>query len=263
MNGFQQVAAAIYLASGLGALLGLALPAIRLRHAAAWGLSLGVVIQAVALAQLHTQDPVPSLADLPYAISFTAWIAVIALLMLMWRFRLAGLAAAIGPIAFLALLLPSLGSRPGGESALSESGPVPHAHVLLSAAGLGLLGISGLSGAFYLLEHRWIKKKRVLHLGSMLPSLEALDRVNVATLAMGFPLLTLGLITGSLWIEVDADPLSMSARHAHWTLIAWGIYAGLAAARFMGRQSARQAAATAVGGFVFLLFAVVGVEVLT
>ena len=52
MNGFQQVAAAIYLASGLGALLGLALPAIRLRHAAAWGLSLGVVIQAVALAQL-------------------------------------------------------------------------------------------------------------------------------------------------------------------------------------------------------------------
>ena len=80
---------------------------------------------------------------------------------------------------------------------------------------------------------------------------------------MGFPLLTLGLITGSLWIEVDADPLSMSARHAHWTLIAWGIYAGLAAARFMGRQSARQAAATAVGGFVFLLFAVVGVEVLT
>ena len=44
-----------------------------------------------------------------------------------------------------------------------------------------------------------------------------------------------------------------------WTLVAWLIYAGLLGLRILGRQGARQAAATAVGGFLFLLFAVLGV----
>ena len=40
------------------------------------------------------------------------------------------------------------------------------------------------------------------------------------------------------------------------------IYAGLVVSRFFGRQVGRPAAASAVGGFAFLLFAVVGVELL-
>ena len=41
-------------------------------------------------------------------------------------------------------------------------------------------------------------------------------------------------------------------------LIAWLIYIGLVCLRFLGRQGARQAAASAVAGFSFLIFAVVG-----
>jgi hypothetical protein len=42
---------------------------------------------------------------------------------------------------------------------------------------------------------------------------------------------------------------------------AWAIYLGLVALRFGGRQGARQAAASALAGFAFLLFAVVGAGV--
>jgi hypothetical protein len=42
-------------------------------------------------------------------------------------------------------------------------------------------------------------------------------------------------------------------------VIAWLIYLGLVALRFAGRQGARQAAASAVAGFAFLVVAVVGV----
>jgi ABC-type transport system involved in cytochrome c biogenesis permease subunit len=263
MIGFQQAAAAIYLAAGIFSLLGLVLPAPRLTRAAVWVLGLGALIHGAAFATLHRLDPVPQLSDLPYAISFMAWIGVLSLLLLMWRLRLASLTAAVGPVAFLAVFLPSLGITPG-ESAglLPMKGTVPHAHVLLSSAGLGLLGISGLAGIFYLLEHRRLKRKKRAGRRMPLPSLEALDRVNMAALVIGFPLLTLGLITGSAWLYASSGQLWAGSPHAIWTLVGWGIYAGMSLARFVGGQGARQAAASAVGGFAFLLFAVLGVEIL-
>jgi ABC-type transport system involved in cytochrome c biogenesis permease subunit len=259
----QQTAAAIYLAAGVGALIGIALPSERASRGAVWGLALGAVVQGMALGTLHRLDPVPSLTSLPLAVSFMVWIAVLSLLVFMWRVRLAGLAAVAGPVAFLAVFLASL-HLPAAQGAVSDaSGAMPHAHVLLSSAGLGLLGVSGVAGIFYLIEHRRLKRKRPVSRTLRLPSLEALDRVNVAALAVGFPLLTLGVITGAAWLHDTRGRAFSGSDHEMWTIIAWGIYAGLAAARFGGRQGARQAAASAVAGFAFLLFAVVGVGWLT
>lgn len=259
---FQQIAAAIYLAAGVGALLGMALPSARMSRGAVWGLALGAAIHAVGFATLHRLDPVPPLTSLPVAISVMAWMGVIALLVLMWRVRLMGLAAGVGPVAFLAVFVSSMRvmGATGGE--LDAGGAVPHAHVLLSSAGLALLGVAGLAGVFFLLEHRRIKSKRPAGSGVRLPSLEALDRVNVASLAVGFPLLTLGVITGSIWLQSEKGVPWTGTGHETWTIVAWGIYAGLTAARFAGNQGARQAAASAVAGFAFLVFAVVGVGIL-
>ena len=262
MTWFVQASAAIYLASGLGALLGLVLPAPRLSRGAILGLALGIICQGLAFATLHQRHPVPSLTDLPQVIAFMAWIAAIGLLALTWRLRLGGLVAILGPVAFLAVFLS--GSNMSGEpgAGMELGGSMPHAHILLSSAGLGLLGISGLAGSFYLLEHRRLKRKRGFTRSRGWPSLEALDRVGLVALTVGFALLTLGLLTGAAWVRVTHGQLWTGSSHAMWTLIAWGIYAGLLVARFAGRQGARQAAATAVGGFAFLLFAVLGVELL-
>jgi len=92
-----------------------------------------------------------------------------------------------------------------------------------------------------------------------MPSLEALDRVNRVALVLGFPLLTLGVITGSLWLDARTGQAVSGSLHEAWTLIAWMIYLGLVSLRFLGHQGGRQAAASAVAGFAFLLFAVIGV----
>ena len=134
-----------------------------------------------------------------------------------------------------------------------------HAHVLLSSAGLALLGVAGLAGLFFLIEHRRLKKKRPMDGEVTLPSLEALDRVNVVALAVGFPLLTLGVVTGMFWVHEALGRVWTGADHESWSVIACAIYAGLVLARFVGHQGSRQAAASALAGFAFLLFAVVGV----
>ena len=256
----HQAAAAIYLAAGIGALLAIVLPSPRMSRGAVWGLALGALVQSFGFATLHRIEPTPALTDLPVVLGLISWMSVVVLLLFIWRMRLASLAAVVGPLAFLTVFAASL-RTPSAAAQTTVSGTWPHAHVLLASAGLALMGVAGLAGLFYLVEHRRLKAKRAVG-GVRLPSLEALDRVNIVALAVGFPLLTLGVVTGMLWLRTATGQLWMATPHEAWTLVAWAIYAGLVGARFAAHQGARQAAASAVASFAFLAFAVVGVGVL-
>lgn len=259
----HQIAAALYLAAGIGSLLGMMLPEPRMSRGGVWGLVLGAVVHGFAFATLHQLDPPPPLTFLPLAISLMAWMAVIALLVLMSRVRLPALPAVVGPVAFLAVFTAALRLPHSGAADFSATGGgLPHAHVLLASAGLALLGLAGLAGLFFLAEHRRLKGKRFHGSRLALPSLEALDRVNALSLAVGFPLLTLGVLTGMLWQQGALGALWTGGTHETWTALAWVIYAGIVAVRFGAGQGARQAAASAVAGFAFLVFAVVGVRML-
>lgn len=256
MYALQYMAAALYLAAGVGAVLGLALPAPTALRGARWGLAIGAFAQLAAFATLHRLDPAPSLTDLGYAISAMAWLAVGVTLFLMARISLPGFVPPVAFVAFLATFGATLG-RP--EAAVRDVGAtIPHAHVLLASAGLAALGLAGLAGFFFLLEHRALKQRRKVARRIPMPSLEALDRVNRVTLAVGFPLLSLGVVTGGLWLHARMGSYFEGSLHETWMLIAWLIYVGLVCLRFLGRQGARQAAASAVAGFAFLLLAVVG-----
>lgn len=255
------MAAALYLAAGVGAVVGMVLPSTRMSRGAAWGLGMGALAHGLVFATLHRVDSPPPLTDLASAVSFMAWIAVLFLLMLMWRLRLPALVAVAGPIAFLAVFVGTF-ALPASAEASAGFGPWPHAHVLLSSSGLAMLGVAGLAGSFFLIEHRRLKAKRSPFQRFRMPSLEALDRVNAVALAAGFPLLTVGVLTGMVWVSAATASIWSGSEHEIWSLVAWAIYAGLVAARFLGRHAGRPAAASALGGFVFLLFAVVGLELL-
>lgn len=257
MYEFQQMAALLYLAAGIGALLGLALPAPRIQVGARLGLALGAVAQGVALATLHRIEPAPSLTDLAQAVAVMAWVSVIFLLLLLTRFRLPGFVPPTAFIAFVATFSAAL-ATPGLPNASEASGSIPHAHILLASSGLSALGIAGLAGFFFLLEHKRLKRRRNPIRRVPLPSLEALDRVNRVSLALGFALLSLGVVTGSLWLDSRAGSFFSGSLHETWTLLAWLIYLGLFALRFAKRQGAREAAASALAGFAFLILAVVG-----
>lgn len=255
---FQQIAAALYLAAGVGALLGLVLPAPRMLVGARAGLVLGALVQAAAFATLHRLSPAPSLTDLPLAVSVMAWLAVVFGLVLGARIRLPGFVPVLAFAGFLAAFGATLWGS-AGAGARDAQGSIPHAHVLLASAGLAALGLAGLAGLFFLVEHRSLKRRRPLARRWPLPSLEALDRVNRVALAAGFPLLTFGVLTGLLWNEARSGRALAGGLHETWTVVAWLIYLGLVALRFVGHQGARQAAASALAGFAFLVFAVLGV----
>lgn len=261
MYALQTIAAALYLAAGVGAVLGLVLPAPAILRGARWGLALGALVQTAAFATLHRVAPAPSLTDPGQAAAVMAWLGVLFVLFLSARLRLPGFVPPIAFIAFLASFGATL--RRPVLAAQEASGTLPHAHVLLASAGLAALGVAGLAGFFFLLEHRALKRRRSLTRRIPLPSLEALDRVNRVALVLGFSFLSLGVLTGGLWLNARSGDFFSGALHETWMLIAWLIYLGLVMMRFAGGQGAREAAASAVAGFAFLVFAMVGVGLTT
>ncbi len=258
----HHLVAGLYLAAGIVAAAGLALGQPRILRLAVGGLLIGVVIHGACFPLLHTVSPTPALTEAAPAVSFMAWVGALAFLVLLWRLRLAGLVVLVAPMAFLGVLLASLRRKGSAGAAMAASGSVPHAHVLLASAGLALLGLACLAGILFLTEHRRLKRKQSISAGHSLPSLEALDRVNAVALAVGFTLLTLGVIAGAFWVQtVHGAPWSGSA-HEAGSMLAWSVYAVLVVLRFGAHQGARQCAASAVGGFA-ILFAVIGVGLIT
>jgi ABC-type uncharacterized transport system permease subunit len=257
-----QITAVAYLVAGIAAASGLALARGTLLRAGVVVLVGAAGLHGLSFSLLHTADPTPPLTDSASALSLMAWIGTVSFLLLLLRFRVAGLISLVAPIAFVSVFYATL-RLPHALPAEAASGSVPHAHVLLASAGLALLGLAGLAGALFLAEHRRLKRKRPLAAGSPLPSLEALDRVNALALAIGFPMLTLGVVTGALWVQQMHGAPFRGTAHETWCLLAWAVYAVLVALRFGAQLPARRCAISAAAGFLFASFAVIGVELFT
>lgn len=256
----HQLAAALYLAACVAGGVAPAQRGDRARRVALILLALGAVAHLSSFAFLHRAEPTPQLTDLPAATSLMACLAMFSYLAFARRARWDALVLAVAPFGFLGAFVGALRLPHTAASDPFSSGAWPHAHVLLASAGLGLLAVASVAGVAFLREASQLKHKGHTQI-SRLPSLETLDRVNLVSLTIGFPLLTLGVLTGMLWIHGEQGRPWTGSPHEIWMTLAWAIYGALVLARFAAHQSARSAALATVGGFTFLLFAVIGVGI--
>lgn len=223
-------------------------------------LAVAAVLHGLAFFELHKLQPTPALTDLPLAVSLAAWLLVLSFLALQLRWRTRALAVLVAPAAFLGTVFAAF-SAAAPEQGAGGSPLWSHLHVLLAAGGLALLGVAGAAGVLYLVHHRAIKGKRPAGRQSALPSLENLDRVNSLASALGFLLLSLGVLTGMLWVETREGRLWPGGLHANATLAVWLVYALLIGARFRAKQGARASALGSAAGFALLLVVVIGLGV--
>jgi ABC-type uncharacterized transport system permease subunit len=72
------------------------------------------------------------------------------------------------------------------------------AHIVLIFTGYAALLVSFGASLLYLLQERRLKAKKPTSLISFLPALEVIDQIGYRSLLLGFPFMTLGLISGSV-----------------------------------------------------------------
>jgi ABC-type uncharacterized transport system permease subunit len=115
-------------------------------------------------------------------------------------------------------------------------------HITANVLGVGLFLLAGAASVFYLVQERRLKQKRIHFAGKRLPPLDALDATEHRLLLAGFPLLTLGVVTGAMFIS-QIGPITSAASvravlgYATWVLVA-GVLVLRALAGWRGRRAA-------------------------
>jgi len=97
---------------------------------------------------------------------------------------------------------------------------------------------------------------------SLFPPTKVLDELNYKAIMVGFPLLTLGIITGAAWANYAWGTYWSWDPKETWSLIVWFVYAAFLHARFTKGWVGRRAAWLSIIGFVATIFCYLGVNLL-
>ena len=135
-------------------------------------------------------------------------------------------------------------------------------HVLLSFAGNAFLALGCGAAVMYLIQERLIKKKKIKGIFRKLPALQRLDELNYLCLRLGFPLLTLGIISGSVWASYTWGAHWSWDPKETWSLITWLLFAALLHGRMNSGWRGRKASLLTIIGFAAIMFTFLGVNLL-
>lgn len=135
-------------------------------------------------------------------------------------------------------------------------------HASISLISYALLTMSFCISIMYLIQERQIKKKRLGAIFKRLPSLQTLDTMSEKCLKIGFPFLTLGIITGSIWAEKAWGAYWSWDPKETWSLVTWLLYAALLHQRLTVGWRGKRSAYMTIVGFLALLFTFIGVTYL-
>ncbi len=196
------------------------------------------------------------------ATSFFSWCIVLLFFYIEYRYRVGLLGSFIMPVVFLIMLSSSVLPRE-----ITPMNPILRSYWLWVHTTLAFLGDASFAmaagiGLMYLVQEHFVKKK---HLGSLfhrLPSLQMLDEINYRLISLGFPLLTLAIITGALWAESALGSYWRWDPKEVWSLITWFIYVFVLHARLRQGWRGRKAAILSLVGFAAVLFTFFGVNLL-
>ena len=204
----------------------------------------------------------PPLGSLYESLSFFAWAIVLIYLITEFRYGNRVIGAFVLPMVLLAGSAAAAPPRRIAELGPTLQGVGLWIHVALAIFGNAAFALTFCTGLMYLLQERQLKSRHPGKMHFRLPSLELLDDVGVKSLLFGFPLLTLALITGSIWAEYTRGSFLPLYGRETWSILSWLIYAGLLYARLSAGWRGRKAAILAIIGFCLVLFTLIGVSLL-
>lgn len=225
-------------------------------------LLIGALLHGIGFAARYAAAGYLPITSLFESLSFFSFATVCVFLAFEYLYDLRVMGAFLAPVVLLFGVLSAI--LPGEVRPLPpvlDSWWMP-VHVLLLFAGYAVFAVAFGAAIMYLLMERQLKGKKLGALFRRLPSLDVLDAVNSRCLTIGFPLLTLGIITGSIWASYAWGSYWSWDPKEVWSLGTWLLYAALLHGRLTAGWRGRRAAILAIVGFCTVLFTFLGVNLL-
>ncbi|HID98560.1 MAG TPA: c-type cytochrome biogenesis protein CcsB [Thermodesulfobacteriaceae bacterium] len=222
----------------------------------------GFVLHTVAVLWRWWAAGHPPFVNLHDALSSLAWAIVGVFLLFQMRYRIKSLGAFVTPVALCTIAASSLQPK--------EILPLPpvlksawlpfHAAICLLSYAVFVLAFC--AAVMYLMQEREIKMKRLGGIFKRLPSLQSIDAMNKRCLTVGFTLLTIGIVTGSIWAEQAWGEYWSWDPKETWSLITWFLYAALLHQRITIGWRGRKVAIMTIVAFATLVFTFLGVSLI-
>jgi cytochrome c-type biogenesis protein CcsB len=256
---FFQIAVAVYVFAAVGYIVFIVKPELKWPAVAAlWGALCGFVFHLAYFAFRWSESGRVPITSFFEAANFLGMGMMSVFLVMEFRFKIPALGAFMLPLVIV-LMAPALVLS--GD--IQELNPVLKSGWLGVHTSLAALGDSAFAFAFivsimYLIQERQLKAKRRGALFHRLPSLDIMDTLGYRALTLGWPLFTLGMITGSIWANSAWGTYWSWDPKETWSLITWVVYLVLLHLRTIGWRGRKMALLTIFGfSFVLISFYVV------
>ncbi|WP_027183336.1 cytochrome C assembly family protein [Desulfovibrio inopinatus] len=203
------------------------------------------------------------LAQSNFYISLLAWSVVLIYFVIWWKLRLQFLGLGAAPLALTLYL--SAYATTGVRVSLPAylSGLFFGLHIGTLFIAISLLTMACAAGVMYLYLERKIKtKEKLAGFAKALPSLSAIDRANQWAVVVGFPLYTLGLVTGFIWAGLTWNKVFSWDPKEVVAVIIWLLFAFLFHQRTMLGWQGRKTAWLAIWVFALTFLSMLGINFL-
>ncbi len=217
----------------------------------------GFATHTIALVARMFDAAAPSPPSFHEALSFFSWMLILVFLVVEFRHRIHVLGSFMVPLALVSLV--SAAALPQTVPTLGPVFKTLWFHVTLSMLGAVGFAVAFVAGVMYLIQDRLLKSKRFNVLYSKLPALDFLDHLNQQSIVLGFPLLTLGIVTGAISAEFARGSYVSWNPEQTGALITWLFYFVVLLGRLTVGWRAKRAAYLTVIGFACVILTLVGV----
>lgn len=193
--------------------------------------------------------------DLATTLSIVAWLMAFLAMLGGFKWQQAHPGIAIYPL--VALILMFRVDAPS-TSATALSDPALEWHILLSLMSYSLLTLSAITAIVLGIQEKQLHHHKPSGWLRRLPPLQSTEKALFQLLYAGFALLTLGLITGFIFLN---DLFAQQLLHKTvLSIAAWLIFGGLIFGRLRYGWRSQTAVRWTLSGFVFLLLAYIGTK---
>jgi len=204
------------------------------------------------------------LSNLYESLIFFTWTIVLLYMIVELRTKTRTLGAFVTPLAFFALAYASF--SPGMESHIQPLIPALKsnwlvAHVITCFFGYAAFGLSLALSIMYLIKRLENAHSTSIFL-KLIPRPGILDELNYQMVIIGFLMLTLGIITGSVWAHSAWGSYWTWDPKETWSLITWLVFASVIHSRMVRGWRGKRISILCIIGFCCVLFTYFGVNYL-
>ncbi|HYE65031.1 MAG TPA: cytochrome c biogenesis protein CcsA [Pyrinomonadaceae bacterium] len=229
-------------------------------------LAVGFAMHTASLITDWARDGHYPLFGLRETLSFLAWTLVAAYGLVLYRYRTLALGSFTLPLValltFIALL--KRDNAAAASDAVQGVGAVwlfpIHTTLLLFA--YASFFVVFVASVMYLLQERELKLKTFSAIFHRLPSLTTVNEIATHAVVIGFTLLTLGILTGTLLSSSRDGQLWHNDPKEIFAALTWLLYLALILYRSTAKWRGRRAAWMGVAGFALVLFTFFGARLM-